>query len=43
MAAQGAPVDIGGYFHPDHGLASQAMRPSEIFNAIIDGISRTHG
>ena len=43
IAAQGAPVDIGGYFHPDSGLASQAMRPSETFNAIIDRISRTHG
>jgi isocitrate dehydrogenase len=43
MAAQGAPVDIGGYFRPDPDLASQAMRPSETFNAIIDGISQSHG
>ena len=38
-AAQGAPVDIGGYFRPDPELASQAMRPSATFNAIIEQIS----
>ena len=35
-AAQGKPVDIGGYFHPDEALASNAMRPSATLNAIID-------
>jgi isocitrate dehydrogenase len=37
-AAQGAPVDIGGYYHPDETLAAKAMRPSATLNAIIDGI-----
>ena len=36
LAAQGAPVDIGGYYHPDEALAEKAMRPSATFNAIID-------
>ena len=39
-AAQGRPVDIGGYFRPNPGLASKAMRPSPTFNAIVDAISR---
>lgn len=34
-AAQGAPVDIGGYFLPDDALASKAMRPSATLNQII--------
>jgi isocitrate dehydrogenase len=38
MAAQGAPVDIGGYYLPSEELATKAMRPSATFNAIIDGI-----
>ena len=38
-AAQGRPVDIGGYFRPNPGRASKAMRPSPTFNAIVDGIS----
>jgi len=37
-AAQGAPVDIGGYYRPDDDLASSAMRPSATLNAIIDSI-----
>lgn len=35
-AAQGAPVDIGGYYHPDESMAVPAMRPSRTFNDIID-------
>ncbi|MCC6829894.1 MAG: NADP-dependent isocitrate dehydrogenase [Thermoleophilia bacterium] len=35
---QGAPVDIGGYYFPDAGMVSAAMRPSATFNAIIDAI-----
>lgn len=35
--AQGAPVDIGGYYFPDRERVSAAMRPSATFNAIIDG------
>ncbi|MEO8035452.1 MAG: NADP-dependent isocitrate dehydrogenase [Acidobacteriota bacterium] len=38
LAAQGKPVDLGGYYHPDFARASQAMRPSATFNAIVDGI-----
>jgi isocitrate dehydrogenase len=39
MAAQGKPVEIGGYFRPNPELASKAMRPSPTFNAIVDAIS----
>jgi isocitrate dehydrogenase len=35
-AAQGAPVDIGGYYLPDEAKAVAAMRPSATFNAAID-------
>jgi hypothetical protein len=38
LAAQGQPVDIGGYFHPDDDMADAAMRPSPTFNHIIDGM-----
>ncbi len=38
LAAQGAPVEIGGYFHPDPALCEAAMRPSATFNAIIDAL-----
>jgi len=34
--AQGDPVDIGGYFHPDDEAASRAMRPSATFNAVLN-------
>ena len=34
--AQGRPVDIGGYYHPDPEKLVRAMRPSPTFNAIID-------
>jgi isocitrate dehydrogenase len=34
--AQGDPVDIGGYFHPDDEVASRAMRPSATFNAVLN-------
>ncbi len=34
---QGKPMDIGGYYRPDAKLASKAMRPSETFNAILEG------
>ena len=35
LTAQGDPVDIGGYYHPDPVRSEQAMRPSETFNGII--------
>ena len=38
IAAQGTPQNVGGYYQPDDALASQAMRPSATFNAIIDGL-----
>ncbi len=38
-AAQGEPVDIGGYFHTDDALVEKAMRPSATLNAIIGSIN----
>jgi isocitrate dehydrogenase len=42
---QGKPVGVGGYYHPDAGLTTKAMRPSATFNAIIDRLnaSETRG
>ena len=37
-AAQGRPVDIGGYYRPDHTLTAAAMRPSGTFNGILAGV-----
>jgi isocitrate dehydrogenase len=42
LAAQGEPVDIGGYYRPDHAKCSAAMRPSATLNGIIDGIRNRH-
>ena len=36
--AQGQPVDIGGYYMPDDGMAASAMRPSATLNSIVDAI-----
>ena len=36
LAAQGKPVDIGGYYFPDDAKCAAAMRPSATLNAIID-------
>ena len=38
LAAQGEPVDIGGYYMPEPAQAGEAMRPSATFNAIIDAL-----
>jgi isocitrate dehydrogenase len=38
LAAQGRPVDIGGYYFPDDAKCAAAMRPSVTLNAIIDGM-----
>jgi isocitrate dehydrogenase len=38
LAAQGRPVDIGGYYLPDPVLTEKAMRPSATLNAIIDSM-----
>ncbi len=37
-AVQGKPVDIGGYYRPDVGLLSTAMRPSATFNAALQSL-----
>lgn len=37
LAAQGEPVELGGYYRPDAQLVTEAMRPSTTFNRIIDG------
>jgi isocitrate dehydrogenase len=37
-SVQGSAVDIGGYFRPDFGKTSSAMRPSASLNGIIDSI-----
>jgi isocitrate dehydrogenase len=39
MAAQGHPVDLGGYYRTDPKLTEQAMRPSPTFNTIIDSVN----
>jgi isocitrate dehydrogenase len=36
LAAQGKPVDVGGYYFPDDDKCVAAMRPSATLNAIID-------
>jgi len=38
LTAQGNPVDIGGYHLPDDAVAESAMRPSPLFNAIVDAM-----
>ena len=38
IAAQGKPVDMGGYYHPDFEKTSKAMRPSPTLNAALDAI-----
>ncbi len=37
-AAQGQPVDLGGYYHPHPEKADRAMRPSSTLNSIIDAL-----
>jgi isocitrate dehydrogenase len=36
--AQGQPVNIDGYYHPNSDLATKVMRPSATLNAIVDAI-----
>jgi len=33
---QGNPTDIGGYYEPNESLINKVMRPSEMFNAILN-------
>ncbi len=35
-AAQGSPVELGGYFHFDEATVTKAMRPSETLNSILE-------
>ncbi len=37
-AAEGTPMDVGGYFKPNADLAFKAMRPSATLNSIVDAI-----
>ena len=37
-AAQGSPVNIGGYYEPTENLVSNEMRPSKTLNNIINSI-----
>ena len=38
LSVQGQAVDIGGYYLPDDELAEKQLRPSAVFNEVIDGI-----
>ncbi len=38
IAAQGKPVDMGGYYHPDFAKTSAAMRPSPTLNQALAAI-----
>ncbi|UCH72406.1 MAG: NADP-dependent isocitrate dehydrogenase [Thermoplasmatales archaeon] len=39
LAAQGKPVDLGGYYKTNFEMASKAMRPSKTFNQAIDALA----
>ncbi len=38
--AQGKPVDIGGYYHPDFNKATKAMCPSTTLNSILAEVEK---
>jgi len=38
IAAQGKPVDLGGYYHPDFAKVSKVMRPSATLNVALAAI-----
>ena len=40
IAAQGRPIDMGGYYRPDHAKTDAAMRPSPTLNAIVAQMSQ---
>ena len=40
IEVQGKPVDLGGYYNPDDAKTAAVMRPSDKFNAIIDGLTK---
>jgi isocitrate dehydrogenase len=39
IAAQGKPVDLGGYYRPDREKVARAMRPSPTLNTILETIA----
>ena len=39
LAAQGGPIDVGGYYQPEPTLAYEAMRPSQTFNNALDALT----
>jgi isocitrate dehydrogenase len=39
LGAQGKPVDMGGYYHPNDEKTTKAMRPSPTLNAIVEAIA----
>ena len=39
IAAQGKPMDVGGYYRPDFAKADAAMRPSPTLNGIIKAMA----
>jgi isocitrate dehydrogenase len=40
VRVQGSPVDLGGYYLPDPGLAEAVMRPSPTFNEALAALGR---
>ena len=38
IAAQGKPVDMGGYYKPDESILEKQMRPSNTLNEILESI-----
>ncbi|OGR76970.1 MAG: isocitrate dehydrogenase (NADP(+)) [Elusimicrobia bacterium GWC2_64_44] len=40
IGAQGKPVDMGGYYHPDRVKTGAAMRPSAALNGIIGALQK---
>ena len=36
VECQGGSVDIGGYYHPDPAKTEAVMRPSKLFNELMD-------
>ena len=39
LAAQGKPVELGGYYKPNNEMATKAMRPSQTLNAAIESLA----
>ena len=38
VECQGVSVDVGGYYHPSPQLAQTVMRPSKVFNELMDNM-----